>query len=74
MALSIAAVALWLTIWTSAVIPNNNVENINESINTIEDMKEFLLWDIEEGRIDKKKGNKIVRKLDRQLIKLYKKR
>jgi len=49
--------------------PNNNFQ-INEAINTLEDMKEWMMWDMYTGDIDSMKGALYIKNIESTILKL----
>jgi hypothetical protein len=49
--------------------PNNNFQ-INEAINTLEDMKEWMEWDMYTGDIDSMKGALYIENIESTILKL----
>jgi hypothetical protein len=45
--------------------------NIRESINTLEDMKEWMMYDIDVQDVDQEKGSLYIENIDKVLERLY---
>jgi len=59
-----------LVISLTSFTKEENPSHIRESINTLEDMKEWMLYDIELNDIDKEKGSLYIRNIDLVLLRL----
>ena len=66
----LTALLLLVVISLTSFKKEENSFHIRESINTLEDMKEWMLYDIEINDIDREKGSLYIENIDIVLLRL----